>query len=322
MATKLPSGKYRTQVLVSNSPRRYKSFTGKTPDEADVKAKTWKMAHGHTRTDTFTKCAERFIRDMDGVLSPNTIRVYRTTLKQILEEVPELTCLELTDITKQNLLRIAHLRKAPKTIRNYLGFISSVFSYNDIQMPKVKAPERPRNAVYIPDDKMVRQIIKLAEGTRLEVPVALAVRGMRPGEICAVRAEDIHGNTLHICRAMAYTGSRFVIKAPKTKRSDRVIQIPLEIANKIKEDGQATKMSTAALTAAFQKFRKANDLPYFRLYDLRHAFVSIAHANQIPDSVIMAMGGWSTPYTMQNVYRHALEPDVVKYSNRLEDILG
>ena len=86
--------------------------------------------------------------------------------------------------------------------------------------------------------------------------------------------------------------------------------------------GRATTMTPRQLTAAFQKFRKANDLPYFRLYDLRHAFVSIAHANQIPDSVIMKMGGWSTPYTMQNVYRHALEPDVVKYSNKMEDILG
>ena len=321
MATKLPSGKYRTQVLVSIKPRKYKSFTGRTPDESDVKAKTWKLSHGMTRTETFTKCAERFIRDMDGVLSPNTIRVYRNTLKQLLIDVPELTCLELPDITKQHLLKISRLKKAPKTIRNTLGFISSVFSYYEIQMPRVKAPERPRKAMYIPDAEMVRQIIQMAAGSRLEVPVALAVRGMRPGEICAVRAEDVHGNTLHICRAMAYTGDQFVIKAPKTKRSDRVIQIPLAIANKIKEDGQATMMSTAALTAAFQKFRKENGLPYFRLYDLRHAFVSIAHANGIPDSYIMSMGGWSTPYTMQNVYRHSLDSSLEQYSNRMETIL-
>ena len=322
MATKLPSGKYRTQVLISIKPRKYKSFTAKSPDEADILAKTWKIRHGQIRTETFAKCANRFIRDMDGVLSPNTIRVYKGTLSQLLNDVPELTCLELPDITKQNLMRVVHLRKAPKTIRNTLGFISSVFTYYDVEMPRVKAPERRRKPMYIPDVEMVRLILEKAAGSRLEVPVALAVRGMRPGEICAVRADDVHGNTLHICRAMAYTGDRYVIKAPKTKKSDRVIQIPLEIANKIKEDGQATKMTTTALRTAFQKFRRENGLPYFRLYDLRHAFVSIAHANGIPDSYIMSMGGWSTPYTMQNVYRHSLDSSLEQYSNLMENLLS
>lgn len=321
MATKLPSGTYRTQVLIDQSSRKYKSFTGKTAREADMKAEQWKLAYGRNRSDSFSRCADKFIKDMEDVLSPNTIRVYKATNSQLQEELPAFVRLDLTSITKQDLMKVAHLKKAPKTIRNYLGFISSVFSYNDITMPKIKAPERPQKAIYIPDEEMVRVVLEKAAGTRLEVPLALAARGMRPGEICAVRASDIDGDTLHIRRAMAYTGSRFVIKAPKTKKSDRVIKIPLEIANKIKEDGQATKMSTAALTAAFQKFRRENELPYFRLYDLRHAFVSIAHANGIPDSYIMSMGGWSTPYTMQNVYRHSLDSAMEKYSDKMEDIL-
>ena len=322
MATKLPSGKYRTMILLDNKTRKYKSFIGKTPDEADVKAKSWKLSHGLTRTESFLKCAKKFNDNMDGILSPNTIRTYKNTLKALETNLPYFVRKELGDITKADVLTVAHLRKAPKTIRNYLGYISSVFKYYDVQMPKVQAPECPQKALFIPDAEMVRTVVKLAAGSRLEVPVALAVRGMRPEEICAVRAEDVDGTTLHICRAMAYTGSSFVIKTTKTKKSNRVIQIPLEIANKIKEDGQATKMSTAALTAAFQKFRRENDLPYFRLYDLRHAFVSIAHKNGIPDSYIMSMGGWSTPYTMQRVYRHSLDSALQEFSDRMEDILS
>ena len=321
MATKLPSGKYRTLVLVDNKTRKYKSFIGKTADEADVKAKTWKMSHGLTRTESFLKCAKKFNSDMDGVLSPNTIRVYKGTLTTLANDLPFFVRMDMSDITKRDVLEVAHLKKSPKTIRNILGYISSVFSYYEMEMPRVKAPERPRKAYYIPDAEIVKTVLKLTAGTRLEVPMALAVRGMRPGEICAVRASDVTGNTLHICRAMAYTGDRYVIKAPKTKKSDRVIQIPLAIANKIKADGQATKMTTTALRAAFQKFRKENDLPYFRLYDLRHAFVSIAHANGIPDSYIMSMGGWSTPYTMQNVYRHSLDSSLQQYSDQMENLL-
>ena len=47
------------------------------------------------------------------------------------------------------------------------------------------------------------------------------------------------------------------------------------------------------------------DIP-FRFHDLRHYYVSIAHALGIPDAYVMEMGGWKTDYTMKRVYRATL----------------
>lgn len=323
MATKLPSGTYRTLVQIGDrKDRKYKSFTGKSAREADMKAEQWKLANKEYKRGSFKASADAFIRSQKGILSPNTIRGYNGIFAALKESAPVLMHTALSEITKQSLQEVLHLPKKPKTIRNYLGFISSVLTYNDIRMPRVKAPECPTIALYIPDEGMVRNVIKAAAGTHMEVPVALAARGMRPAEICAVRASDLDGNTLHIASALAYTGTRYVRKAPKTKKSDRIIQIPENIAAKIREEGKATSMTPGALTAAWRRFREKNDFPYFRLYDLRHAFVSIAHANGIPDSYIMSMGGWSTPYTMQRVYRHSLDSSLKKYSDQMENLLS
>ena len=324
MATRLPSGNYRTLVQIGDrKERRYKSFTGKTAREADMKAEQWKLANKQDyKRGSFKASADAFICSQKGILSPNTIRGYAGILSALDTSAPELMRTELSEITRQSLQEVLHLPKKPKTIRNYLGFISSVLAYNDIRMPRVKAPECPTIALYIPDEKMVRAVIKAASGTRLEIPVALAARGMRPAEICAVRSTDLNGDTLHIASAYAYTGSAYVRKAPKTKKSDRIIPVPKHIAEKICEEGKATSMTPGALTAAWRRFREKNGFPYFRLYDLRHAFVSIAHANGIPDSYIMSLGGWSTPYTMQRVYRHSLDSSLKKYSAQIENILS
>ena len=50
---------------------------------------------------------------------------------------------------------------------------------------------------------------------------------------------------------------------------------------------------------------------HFRFHDLRHYYVSIAHALGVPDAYIMAMGGWKTDNVMHRVYRDTL-PDVMQ----------
>jgi integrase len=66
-------------------------------------------------------------------------------------------------------------------------------------------------------------------------------------------------------------------------------------------------MDIRHFSRGFSAFLKKAGIEHFRFHDLRHAFVSIAHAAGIPDAYIMARGGWSTNYTMNNVYRHVLD---------------
>lgn len=319
MATKLPSGKYRTQVLIDGEKRKYKSFIGSTAKEADMRAEQWKAANkAGIGAGTFGACANSFLAEMDGILSPSTMRTYRSILKNLPAAFKELP---MADIKNTDLYRVYHLLKTPKTIRNYHGFISSVYSYKGLNAPKLTLPEKRKADIYIPTEADIRRLTRAVAGTPLEIPVALGVRGMRRGEICAVRKEDIDGNILHIRRAVVYDGKGYVTKGPKTAASDRYIPIPEDIAEKIKEAGVATTYTPEGLSCVFRRALKKHGLPHFRFHDLRHAFVSIAHANNIPDSYVQSLGGWATNYTLRNVYQHSFDDRLKEYSQKMEDIL-
>jgi integrase len=122
---------------------------------------------------------------------------------------------------------------------------------------------------------------------------------------------------------MVWNGKRYIEKVPKTASSDRYIPIPEELAAVIREQGCATTMTPHQLTQAFRKLvrRKSLGLKPFRFHDLRHAFVSIAHANGIPDAYLQKMGGWSTPRTLERVYRHSLDSYMAEYNDKMESVL-
>ena len=144
----------------------------------------------------------------------------------------------------------------------------------------------------------------------MELPVLLAAFGpMRRGEICALRYEDICENTIHVHSALALDeNNQWVIKPPKTFSSDRYIEFPDFIIEKIgKGTGRIVKMTPNALSSRFSHILKNAGLPHFRFHDLRHYCASIQHALGIPDAYIMQRGGWSSDATLKNVYRHAMD---------------
>ena len=328
MATKLPSGTYRTQVLIDSSTRKYKSFTGKTADEADVKAKIWKLSYlrNAETSASFYNASGKYIEASENILAPYTLRSYKTIRKMLREKYNGFTRRQLRDITKADLQglygsMIADGRK-PKTIKNYHSFICSVFTFNDITVPKVKLPEVRQRDMYIPDEEELARLLSAVSGTRLELPVLLGMRGLRRGEICAAKASDLCGNVLHIQRSMTLKNNVYVETIPKTKSSDRLIPLPAELADRIREQGCVTDMTPHQLTKSFRNLVRRKRLGFapFRFHDLRHAFVSIAHANNIPDAYIMSMGGWSTNYTMQHVYRHSLSAHMIEYQGQMENV--
>lgn len=327
MATKINKHLYRSQVCLDNAARKYKSFYGKTKEEADTKAKAWRMANkqSYEGQQSFYHAATAFLKASGPALSPYTVRGYTSTLKTIRKEHLAFSRKDLSDITKRDLQELYNdmlaAGKKPKTIRNYHGFISAVFSYYDVALPKAKLPEVRRPDLNIPTQEALSRLLRAAEGTRMEIPIKLGLRGLRRGEVCAVRASDLDGNVLHIQRAVTQKDGKWITKAPKTPGSNRFVPLPDDIAEAIRENGSATDMNPQELSLAFRRLVRKIGSPPFRFHDLRHAFVSLAHANNIPDAYIMSMGGWSTSNTMQRVYRHSLEDHVVQYQDAMENVL-
>lgn len=329
MATKIGPKLYRTQVReVKDGKRHYRSFYAPTARAADRLAEEYKddRKRGLTDGPAFGTALDAYIALRTPVLSPATIRTYHS-MRRRLESFPQVWEASLSDIRTMDMQGIINTLAAEgrsaKTMRNYVGLINAVFISNCRPPHRLTLPEKVKPVLNIPDEETLRTLFAYVKKSELEVPVLLGSMGLRRGEICGLSLDDLDGNVLHVHRSVVYDKDHnMVIKAPKTLSSDRYVEIPESVASLIREQGYITQLPPHKITRKFRETLKRAGIPPFRFHDLRHAFVSIAHAAGIPDAYIQSAGGWATDYVMKNVYRQTL-PDVQKqFAEKMTGIVG
>ena len=300
-AKKLPSGAYRCLIFdrTEDGKRKYKSFTAPTKKEAEYLATQYIMEKDEKKKNPqnknlFGEELEKYITAKEAVLSPSTIRGYRNIQKILNSSYSNFCNLKLSEIQQedvQNVISDLSKAKSPKTVRNYHGLISSVIGTNlalNTTMPQKIQPE-----LYIPSDNEIQSLVDAVKNTELEIPVLLgAFCMMRRGEICGLSMSDIQGNIIHIHHSLVLgTDKKWHLKAPKTETSDRYIEAPAFVTDRIREVGRITNLNPHSITIMFQRVLDRNNINHFRFHDLRHYSASIRHALGIPDAYIMADGG-------------------------------
>ena len=161
--------------------------------------------------------------------------------------------------------------------------------------------------------------------TLLRAVMLAAFCSLRRGEICALESSDIDGHIIHVTKDLvADRDGKLIVKPPKTKKSVRDIAAPAFVVDLMPEHGRICPLTPKQLTDRFRRAVKASGCPHFRFHDLRHYYVSIAHAIGIPDAYIMESGGWSTPAVMNRVYKSTLsgfrERNAAALSNHFSEI--
>ncbi len=306
---KRPSGSYRVRkmykgqiytVSFEHKPTQKEAMLAMADELQKVQKKHESM--------TFQAAAEEYIEAKRNVLSPTTIKGYKSAMMTISKKFQDINIHDITALDIQTEINRLAKERSPKTVRNYHGFISAVCG---IFCPNLKVcttlPQKVKNESYIPSDDDVRRILEYAKGTEYEIPIILACYGLRRSEICALTVNDIDGDIVAINKAKVLgEDEKWVTKTTKTTSSTREIIIPMEIADKIRKRGYVYKGHPNVITRYLERTEDSLGIPRFPLHKLRHYFASKMSALNIPEADIMRMGGWETDHVMKSVYRHSM----------------
>ena len=308
---KLPSGSYRIRKQIDG--KRYSLVVPYKPSkkEADKLIEEKRTGADKCRK-TLKECAREYIDGKAHTLSPATIRGYESILKALPEDMlsSEIGTISAWDI-QVYIDKLTADGKTPKTVKNYHGFISSVFGvFCPETILRTKLPQKVENEAYVPSDDDVRAILDMAKGTDYEIPLRLACYGLRRSEICALTPADLDGCQLTINKALvADKDMQWTVKTTKTTSSTRTITIDEDLANLIRTTGKVYDGYPNRIYWNLQKYQEELGIPHFPLHYLRHWYATTMHALGVPDADIMATGGWKTDHVMKRVYRHEKNAD-------------
>lgn len=314
---KTKSGKWQTHVYIGrdeNGKKIRKSFTHEDKNVLKKIAADYEYKNkGKVTRRTFRVLADSYIQRREAVLSPSTVRGYKSMLRCLERDFDAFCTATTVDIDKGMLQdvvsQLTRDGRSPKYIRNLHGFISAVLTFNDIPMPSVKLPEAVPPELYEPTISDIKVLLKLAKGTDLDIPVQLGIRGLREGEVCGLQyPEDFGDDYVYVHQSMVQKPDRtYTYKMPKNRKSIRYVPIDRKLKDLIAKQGYVTNMTTDQLSQTFGRFIKRNDLPPIRFHDLRHFFAAYMHHIGFDESFVLDAGGWSTDTIMKKVYRHTLE---------------
>ena len=321
---KLPSGSYR--VRKTNNKKTYTLIFDSKPTQSEVTKALSDLISKDTPTDstTFKICAEKYIDSKKNVLSPSTIKEYSSMCRRLSGWFIDMkiSSIEQKHINKQ--INELALDKKPKTVACMHGFMSAVLGvYRPDLNISTRLPQKAKNEPYIPTDDDVKKILANVKGTEFEIPIILACYGMRRGEICALQVDDIENDIVHINKSLVQNEKKeWVVKSTKTTESTRDIVIPMNVADKIREQGYVYKGFPGSISNHLSKVEAQLGIPHFSIHKLRHYFASKLSSMNVPEADILKLGGWETDHVMKRVYRHSMMDKETEKKRDISSKLG
>ena len=341
-AVKLNSGKWRIQIQIDG--QRY-SCTGDTKKEAQDKAKLKYAGIQEEKRIPMTvgKAMDQYIEEKSGVLSPSTIRGYKSYRKNYFQDLMDMNISDLTQGDIQLAVSNEAVKgKSPKTIRNAHGLLNSVLEeFRPNFTMHTHLPENQKTEMRIFSEEEMQKVWNEAKGSKYELPILLASwMGLRMSEIRGLKFGDLKDGKLHIHTAVVRDSEgKSVEKGTKTASGDRWIKCPgtiqhLIVLRRMEDEERGTKgtqqicenyICPYADITIYKNFisicKKAGVEPC-RFHDLRHFAASEAHALGVPNKYSMKRMGHKTEHMLQNVYQHTIRDKEDEFGDLIDKKMG
>ena len=262
---------------------------------------------------SFLSCAKSYIESKEQVISPKTVRTYKSTLTSSISN--RFKRMKISQISQHDIqleINEYSTNHTPKSVRNLHGFISAVLrQYRPNMVIRTTLPQKRAYEHYTPSEEDIKRILDASKDDHQNhICFQLGCMSLRRSEILALTPEDIDGNILTINKAMVQNSSKeWVIKETKTSAGTRKIYIPDSLVEEIRSQGYIYNRHPNKMRSALRRYQDRLGIQHFRFHDLRAYFASYAHEHGISEQTIMETGGWRSAETLRKVYRHSMEKE-------------
>lgn len=329
--TQLPSGNYRVRIMIDGKSH---SIVKSTPEQCI--AEYIALKHGIVEAkatatkQSLSKAIDNYIDARKNILSPATVRGYRTIQKH---RFPGLMIQDVSSITADQCQRAVNLEAktvSAKTLANSWGFVSSVISDAtghslSVRLPQIIPAERPWLT-----PEQIPEFVKAVKGDVAEIPALLALSSLRRSEIVGLRWSDVDlaKGVIHVNGATVLGEDNKYVRKAETKNSTSRRTVPIipplrEALNAVAHPGEmVVTCCPATIMNRINKVCRDTGLPEVGVHGLRHSFASLAYHLGWPEKVAMEIGGWADDRTMHKIYTHVSQKSVEEASASFAAFFG
>ena len=319
VAKQLPSGAWFCRVRIDGQDI---SITRESKDLAEAEAYAIKAgikeAEKKPKKKTLTQAIDDYIDARRNILSPATIRGYKTIQNNRFQSMMHRDIFDVTPEQWQRAVNLEAKSVTAKTLTNSWRFVASVIAEATgqrltIRLPQIIPAERPWLT-----PEQIPKFVEAVKGDKAEIPALLALSSLRRSEIVGLRWSDVdlENGVLTVNGSAVPDENNKIVYKRETKNSTsrRVVPIipPLQEAlDNVGPHGEyVVKFHPATVMNQVNRVCEKNGLPKVGLHGLRHSFASLAYHLGMPEKVAMEIGGWADDQTMHKIYTHISEKSI------------
>lgn len=316
----LKSGAFSGQVMVGG-----KRVTVTEDTEVKYYAKARSVKAGLIEASkkpvrhTLGEVVDGYIGKNENVLSPSTIRGYSYIRKGRFKNYMDSY---VDSIDWQRMVNEEAALLSEKTVKNAWALVAASLSAFSYSVPDINLPSVPRKDLSWLNYQQIQTLLSGVRGSRLELPVILALHSLRLSELLALTFDDVYDNTIHVRRAAVFDKDNCLVIKDKTKTSGSARDIPIlipRLSDILPDSGVLVDWHPNALCKAINSLCAKLEIPKVGVHGLRRSFASLGYHLKWSERSIMAIGGWSNFVTVHNIYVKLAQNDVNEDVERMKN---
>ena len=217
---------------------------------------------------------------------------------------------------------------APKTVTNAWSLVCSSLRDAKRPVPEVTLPQPVKNVRPWLTSEEIRRFVAAVNGSGYEIPIFLALHGLRRSELMALTWDrvDLKKGVIHVAGAVVRDeNGKYVFKETNKETESRrpvPIMIPdlraaLEAVPKKDRKGSVVTCHIGRPYKVINRICEREGLPLVGVHGLRHSFASLGHHVGIPEHDMQLLGGWKDAGTMRKIYEHIEAADLLRDQNAM-----